>query len=139
VEDVAARLAKAVFIITHQKESSWKTALRTITSFRPVLRPDLASGMSISVQPSSAERGGGELLEETMASLGEFVSATNTLVHVALDEFQEIVALKEALQTEGIMRTYMHQSQASYFFIGSRRQVILGVFNEWQRLFFEAP
>jgi len=138
VEDAAARLAKAVFLMTHKKESSWKTALRTITSFRPVLRPDPASGMLFSVEPSSAEKGGVELLEETLASLGEFINATDTLVHVALDEFQEIVVLHEALQIEGAMRTYMHQSQASYFFIGSRRRVLLGIFNERQRPFFRS-
>ena len=76
--------------------------------------PDPAGGMSFSVEPSSAEKGGAELLEETMASLGEFISATDALMHVALDEFQEIVALKEALQIEGTTRTFMHQSQASY-------------------------
>jgi hypothetical protein len=138
VEDVSARLAKAAFIITHQKESSWKTALRTITSFRPVLRPDPASGMSFSVEPSSAEKGGMELLEETMTSLAEFITATDTLVHVALDEFQEIVALKQALQIEGAMRTYMPQSRASWFFIGSRRRVLLGIFNDRQRPFFRS-
>ena len=136
VEDVAARLAKAVFLVTHQKEPYWKTALRTIRSFRPVLKPDAASGMSLSVEASSAEKGGLELLEETLTSLGEFVGAADTLVHVALDEFQEIVVLKEALQIEGAMRTYVQQSQASYFFIGSRRRVLLGVFNERQRPFF---
>jgi len=136
VEDVAARLAKAVFLVTHQKEPYWKTALRTIRSFRPVLKPDAASGMSLSVEASSAEKGGLELLEETLTSLGEFVGAADTLVHVALDEFQEIVVLKEALQIEGAMRTYVHQSRASYFFIGSRRRVLLGIFNERQRPFF---
>jgi hypothetical protein len=43
---------------------------------------------------------------------------------VALDEFQEIVTLKEALQVEGIMRTQIQQQQASYFFIGSRRRIL---------------
>lgn len=138
VDEVAGRLAKAVFIVTHQKEPYWKTALRTIKSFRPVLKPDAEGGMSFSVEPSSVEKSGLDLLEETMASLGEFVSAVDTLVHVALDEFQEIVVLKKALQIEGAMRTHMHQPQASYFFIGSRRRLLLGVFNERQRPFFRS-
>jgi hypothetical protein len=57
---------------------------------------------------------------------------------VALDEFQEIVTLKEALQVEGIMRTQIQQQQASYFFIGSRRRILLGIFNERQRPFFQS-
>ena len=138
VDDVAARLAKAVFMVTHQKEPLWKTALRTIKSFRPVLKPDAESGMSFSVEPSSAEKSGLGLLEETMSSLGEFISAADALVHVALDEFQEIEVLKEARQIEGTMRTNMQQSQASYFFIGSRRRILLGIFNERQRPFFQS-
>ncbi len=35
VEDVAVRMAKAVFAVTYGKDPLWKTALRTILSFRP--------------------------------------------------------------------------------------------------------
>jgi len=111
---------------------------KTISIVCYVRNADTEGGMSFSVEPSSVEKSGLDLLEETMASLGEFVSAADTLVHVALDEFQEIVVLKEALQIEGAMRTHMHQSQASYFFIGSRRRVLLGIFNERQRPFFRS-
>jgi uncharacterized protein len=138
VEDVAARLARAVFVVTHGKDPLWKKALRTIRSFRPVLKPDLEGGVSLTVEPSSAGRSGLTLLEETMESLGEFIGATETLVHVAFDEFQEIVVLKEALQIEGAMRTRIQQHRASYFFIGSRRRVLLGIFNERQRPFFQS-
>jgi hypothetical protein len=73
-----------------------------------------------------------------MDSLREFVNTTRSLVHVALDEFQEIVTLKEALQIEGIMRTRIQQQRASYYFIGSRRRILLGIFNERQRPFFQS-
>ena len=138
VDDVAFRLAKAVFVITHKKDPLWKSALRTLKSFRPVLKPDPSGGVSLSVEPSGVVKGGLELLQETMDSLREFVATTKSLVHVALDEFQEIVTLKEALQVEGIMRTQIQQQQASYFFIGSRRRVLLGIFNERQRPFFQS-
>jgi len=138
VDDVAGRLAKAVFVVTHSKEPLWKRALRTIRSFRPVLKPDLEGGISLSVEPSSAGRSGLSLLEETMDSLGEFISPTNTRAHIALDEFQEIVILREALQVEAAMRTRIQQQRASYFFIGSRRRVLLGIFNERQRPFFQS-
>lgn len=138
IEDVAARLAKAVFVVTHSKDPLWKRALRTIRSFRPVLKPDLEGGVSLSVEPSSAGRSGLGLLEETMDSLGDFISTAHTPVHVALDEFQEIVILKEALQIEGAMRSRIQQQKTSYFFIGSRRRVLLGIFNERQRPFFQS-
>jgi len=137
VDDFAMRLAKAVFAVTHIKEPLWKKALKTIRSFRPVLKPDLEGGISLSVEPSSAGRSGLILLEETMDSLGDFISTIQGSVHVALDEFQEIVILKEALQIEGVMRSRIQQHKASYFFIGSRRRILLGIFNERQRPFFQ--
>lgn len=138
VDDVASRLARSVFVITHKKDPLWKSALRAMKSFRPVLKPDPSGGVSLSVEPSGAGKSGLELLEETLDSIREFVNTTRFLVHVALDEFQEIVTLKEALQIEGIMRTQIQQQQASYFFIGSRRRILLGIFNERQRPFFQS-
>ena len=138
VGDVASRLAKAVFVITHKKDPLWKSALRAMKSFRPVLKPDPSGGVSLSVEPTTAGKGGLELLDETMDSLREFVNTTKSLVHVALDEFQEIVTLREALQVEGIMRTQIQQLQASHFFIGSRRRILLGIFNQRQRPFFQS-
>jgi hypothetical protein len=138
VDDVASRLAKAVFVITHKKGPLWKSALRAMKSFRPVLKPDPSGGISLSVEPSGSAKSGLDLLEETMDSLREFVNTTKPLVHVALDEFQEIVTLREALQVEGIMRTQIQEQPASYFFIGSRRRILLGIFNERQRPFFQS-
>jgi hypothetical protein len=138
IDDVAARLAKAVFAVTHKKDPLWRTALRVMRSFRPVLKPDLQGGFSLSVEPSSAKRSDIALLEETMESLGEFIRKTERAVHLAFDEFQEIVILKEALQMEATMRSHIQQHQASYFFIGSRRRLLLGIFNERQRPFFQS-
>jgi hypothetical protein len=138
VEDVAARLAKAVYGFTHGETALWKTALRTLLSFRPVLKPDPAGGVSLSVEPATAGRSGLGLLEETMACLQQFIEAAQRLVHVALDEFQEIVTLKEALGIEAVLRSHIQRQQASYFFVGSRRRVLLGIFNERQRPFFQS-
>ena len=138
VDDVAMRLAKAVFAVTHSKDPLWKKALKTIRSFRPVLKPDLEGGISLSVEPSSAGRSGLILLEETMDSLADFINTIHCSAHIALDEFQEIVILREALQVEAAMRTRIQQHRASYFFIGSRRRVLLGIFNERQRPFFQS-
>lgn len=138
VEDVSSRLAKAVFIVTHKSEPLWKLALRAMKSFRPVLKPDLSGGISLSVEPTGSRKSDLDLLEETVDSLQEFINNSKVLVNLALDEFQEIVILKEALQIEGIMRGKIQQQRASYFFIGSRRQILLGIFNERQRAFFQS-
>lgn len=138
VDDVSARLARAVFAVTRSRESLWNTALREIKSFRPILKPDAEGGLSLSVEPSSSGRRGLPLLEDTMESLGDFIRSMNASLHIALDEFQEIVSLRGALQIEAVLRTHIQQQQASYFFIGSRRRVLLGIFNERQRPFFQS-
>jgi len=137
-EDAAARLAKAIFSVTHSKEPLWQTALRVIQSFRPVLKPEADGSVTLSVEPSSASKSGMALLHDTMESLGTFIKETKKLVHITLDEFQEIVTLKESLHIEAAMRTSIQQQQAAFFFVGSRRRVLLGIFNERQRPFFQS-
>ncbi len=140
VEDVAARLAKAVFRETHSRDTLFKKAARTIKSFRPtmVMTPDEEKGFSVSVQMAPTGLSGFALLEDVLESLGEFIKASGKLVHLALDEFQEITTLPDALSIEGIMRQYIQQHQAAYTFVGSRRRILLSIFNEEQRPFFKS-
>ncbi len=138
IEDVAGRLAKSVYVVTRGKESLWKAALRVIRSFRPILKPDPEGGLTLSVEPVSRGQTGLTLLDDTLESLGEFIHAVPELVQVALDEFQEIVLLKEALKIEGVLRTHIQRQPASYFFIGSRRRILLALFNDRQRPFFQS-
>lgn len=140
VEDVAARLAKAVFKETHSKDTLFKKAARTIKSFRPtmVMTPDEEKGFSLSVQMAPTGLSGVALLEDVLESLGEFIKESGTLVHLALDEFQEITKLHDALTIEGVMRQHIQQHQAAYTFVGSRRRILLAIFNEEQRPFFKS-
>lgn len=138
VEDVAARIARAVFSVTHKDDPVWKIALRAIKSFRPVLKPESDGGFSLSVEPSSPVLRGLDLLDATMQSLGAFIEQSGKKVNVCLDEFQEIMELKESPQIEAIMRTHIQNQNASYFFVGSRRSVLLEMFNDPDRPFFQS-
>lgn len=140
VEDVAANLAKAVFRVTHPQESLFNKAVRTIRSFRPalIMKPDEEKGFSVAVELSQTGLSGADLLEDVMESLGNFIAETGRLVHIALDEFQEITELPDALKIEGIMRQHIQRHQAAYAFIGSRRRVLRGMFNDRQRPFFQS-
>lgn len=138
VDDVAARLARAVFARVHGRERLWKRALDAVRTFRPVLRPDPTGGVALSVEPLGAGRAGLPLLEETLDSLAAFVAGTEELVHVALDEFQEIVTLREALAVEAALRARLAATPAGWVFVGSRRRLLLGIFNERQRPFFQS-
>lgn len=140
VEDVAGRIAKAIFEVTRTKENLFKSAVNFIKSFRPVLKPDESGTLALSVEPSAARKSGIEVLEETMSNWEDFVARNKEItIHVAFDEFQEITELKEnSAKIEGIMRSYIQRQQISYFFIGSRRRILLAMFNDRSRPFFQS-
>lgn len=140
VEDVAANLAREVFRVTHAHHSLFQKAVHAIRAFRPVLvmRPDADKGFAVSVELAGQNLSRAELLEDVMASIGAFIVDSGKLVHIALDEFQEITVLPDALNIEGIMRQHIQRQQAAYVFIGSRRRVLKGIFNDRQRPFFQS-
>jgi hypothetical protein len=138
VNDVAMHLAAAVYRVTHSRETLWKKAVRTLTSFRPVMRPAVdGQGVEFTAEVASG-RTGMELLEAIMKELHQFVSETEHLVNIGLDEFQEIVVLPDAAKIEAVMRTWIQQYQASHFFIGSRRRILQEMFTDEQRPFFRS-
>lgn len=140
LEDVAATLARAVFAVTRKDENLFARAVRTIKAFRPaaLFEPNERSGVKVTVQMTSARKSGEDLLEEVMESLGTFIKDSEQLVQISLDEFQEIVKLDKAAKVEAILRRHIQLHGASYFFIGSRRSILLAMFNEKQRPFFRS-
>lgn len=138
VEEAASRFAKSVFAVIHGREKLWDAAVRIITSFRPVVRYDERGGLSLGVEPAVARKAGEDLLDETFASFGKFVAETGGNVHVALDEFQEIADLKGSPRIEGILRAHIQQQRCSYFFVGSRRRILLAMFNDRRRPFYQS-
>lgn len=137
VDEVAERMAEAVFTVTRGNEPVWKTAMRLITSFRPLLRPNEDGGFELTVEHAGGKRGL-PLLRDTLESLGNFIRDAKCLVHIVLDEFQEIVTLPDYLKIEAVMRTEIQKHEASYFFVGSRRRVLNAIFNERERPFFRS-
>jgi len=137
VDDVAGKMAEAVFRVTLDRETIWKEAVRFITSFRPVLRPKAEGGFDLTVEHTGGVRGL-PLLKETLESLGRFIKQTDHLVNIALDEFQEIVTLADSNKIEAVMRAEIQQHQASYFFVGSQRRVLKAIFDEEARPFYRS-
>jgi hypothetical protein len=137
-EDVATRLAKAIFAVTQSKESLFRKVIRFFTSFRPVMtmEPDGQKGMLWSLQLSKANISGYELLEEVLKSLDTFIEQAGVPVHIVFDEFQEITDLPKPLKIEGLLREHIQKQKAAYVFVGSRRSVLLSMFNERKRPFY---
>jgi uncharacterized protein len=135
-EDIAKRTAKSIYSAIHQTESIFQKALNIFRSFRPVVRPS-ESGISISVEQTIPNISGIDLLSKTLEDLGKFIEKSSEIVNVVFDEFQEITRLKNT-QTEGILRSHIQEHDCSYFFLGSRRSILLQMFNDKKRPFYQS-
>jgi len=137
VDEIAGKIAKSIFSITRKNESIFNKSVRLLTSFRPVLSPSADGGISISVQPAYTV-GGIELLDETLGSLQKFVEVVGKSVHIVLDEFQEITEVDHSLAVEGILRSHIQKMRCAFVFVGSRRRILLEMFNNRKRPFFQS-
>jgi hypothetical protein len=142
VEEVAARISKAVFTALHSQEGLSDKAKRYIgalINFRPVIKMNDQGEFSVSVERVGTQPDGIELLSSTMEYLGKFVEKYEKPVHIALDEFQEITEIQKRNEIEAALRTQIQQiNDASFFFIGSRRRILLDMFAGESRPFFQS-
>lgn len=138
IEDVAKRTAKGIYTVTQQNESLFKKAIRAFSAFRPVLKPtESGDGLSISVEITSSQLTGIDLLDATMDDLGHYIRKSEAKLHIVFDEFQEISELNSP-QIEGTMRSHIQAHGISYFFVGSRRRLLIDMFSQSNRPFFQS-
>ena len=138
LEDVATRFATYLYSYCHRNETLFKKAMKFITIWRPVIKPDPEMGITITAEPTT-QTNGLKLLEETFSLFGRFVKEHDSGFHIVLDEFQEITELREARQIEGLLRSQIQtQRNVSYFFVGSRRRILLDIFNDEKRPFYKS-
>lgn len=137
IEEIAGKIIKSIYSITQKKESLFKKSIRFLTSFRPVLSPSADGGISISVQPAFTS-GGLDLLDETLESLEKFIEDVSMPVHIVLDEFQEITEVDKSIGVEGTLRHHIQKIQCAFVFVGSRRRILLDMFNNRKRPFFQS-
>jgi len=138
LEDMAARMASRLYSYCRENEGLFKKAMKFLSSWRPVIRPDPEYGVSLSVEPSGGRKGI-ELLNSTLDGFGKFIQEQKKGVHIVFDEFQEIAELRESLHAEGTLRSHIQtHRQASYFFVGSRRRILNDIFNTRKRPFYRS-
>lgn len=138
IDDVARRTAKGIYTVTLQNEPLFKKVIRAFRAFRPVLKPtESGDGFSISVEAASGDLTGIDLLDATMDDLGQYIRKSEVGVHIVFDEFQEITELGNH-QIEGTMRSHIQQHGISYFFVGSRRRLLIDMFSQSSRPFFQS-
>lgn len=109
------------------------------SGLRPIMKADPTDGsISFSIEPSDKTRGIG-LLTEVLEEFGKAALSHQEGFNVVFDEFQELIEIPEAKQIEGVMRSAIQtHKNISYFFVGSRRGVLLAMFNEKKRPFFQS-
>jgi len=137
-DDVAHRLAKSVFELTRSREPLFAKVVRLFGGFRPVLKPDETGTFSLTVETVGRKVDPMARLEETLAALEKFTTDHDMPVNIALDEFQEITEVAAAVQIEGLLRQYVQKLRCSFFFIGSRRRILLDMFNQRSRPFYQS-
>ncbi len=138
VSDLGNRIATAFFRAVHAKESlldKGRRLLKGLAEFRPVVhvRPD---GYDLTVEPTQAAPM--QRLESVLLEIGEFAGKGPYPVHVVLDEIQEVCRLKESAAIEGVIRGAVQGQPCSYVFPGSRRGILLAMFNNRKRAFFQS-
>jgi len=137
IEEIAGRIARSIYTITRKNETLFQKAIRFFTSFRPVLSPTPDGGVSVSVQPAYTSDAL-ELLDATIGALAEFVLGVSALVHIVLDEFQEISVIDDSVRIEGRLRYHIQKMKCGFVFVGSRRKILLEMFNDRKRPFFQS-
>lgn len=79
------------------------------------------------------------LLEDVLMGIEAYVKKNKTKLCIVLDEFQEIVNLPESKRVEGILREHIQrQKDIAYFFVGSRRSMLLDMFTNKSRPFYKS-
>jgi len=137
-DDVAGRIAKCVYAFIRGNEPLMKKAIRLLTTFRPVLRPAEDGSFAVSIESTGQNLQGIELLDKTLDDLGLFMEQIGPEnLHIVFDEFQEITELRDK-RIEGTLRSHIQFHRPSYFFVGSRRHILLGMFNEKSRPFYQS-
>jgi uncharacterized protein len=109
------------------------------SALHPTMKVDPKDGnVSFSIEASDKRRGV-DLLREILDEFGKVAATYKEGFHVVFDEFQELTEIPESKQIEGVMRSciQMHKN-VSYFFVGSRRRILLAMFNEKKRAFFQS-
>ncbi|WP_291327083.1 ATP-binding protein [Desulfovibrio sp. UCD-KL4C] len=141
VEDLVHRLAKGIMNGLHEHESLLEKGKRWLGHFPSIQTSftiDPATGLpAIGVQMATRQTDPMIALETVLEEVGKFLEKENFQICIALDEFQDIVDIKEP-RVEALLREHIQRHKASYFFLGSRRRVLLDIFNNRGRPFYQS-
>ena len=134
LKDFTETLALAIFNRFPQKRSAGRRFLDFLKNLRPVITYDALTGQPEIhfdfIQPTA--------FEHTLHSLFQFLDNQQVKVIIAIDEFQQIAYFPEK-NIEAVLRTIMQTLKNTHFiFCGSKRHLMLEMFNTANRPFFSS-
>lgn len=144
IDDLVDRFARAIFNGLHEHMSLFdkgKYLLGHFPSFTLSfgLNPD--GNLNLDVLPVEKKQDPIVRLENLLKQIGSLLEKEDFQISIVLDEFQDIVELKEndkkSRRVEAILREYIQRHRASYVFLGSRRTVLREMFVLKDRPFFQ--
>jgi WD40 repeat protein/uncharacterized protein YjbI with pentapeptide repeats/Cdc6-like AAA superfamily ATPase len=139
-DDIASLIARAIYSYARQKESLVRKVMGILQNWRPVFTPDPSAdgNLSMTIQPVS-QKSGIPLLEETLEAFDKLMTKNPQQINIVIDEFQEITSIRNGEKIEALLRKHIqHQSNCSWFFLGSRRRMLAEMFDQKDRPFFNS-
>jgi hypothetical protein len=96
----------------------------------------LSPSPSFEIEPTSKVYD--EAIGDILESYFEYLEANNLISVIAIDEFQKIVSLQDNEKIEEVLRTAISKRKnCSFVFTGSRRSLLLSMFNSPDRAFYK--
>ncbi|MFA5480710.1 MAG: ATP-binding protein [Candidatus Muiribacteriota bacterium] len=137
-EDIVNRIISSIINPVSNKKNSLKKILDFFKLLRPVVNYDTLNN-SYSVSIDIDKKSPLNSIEYVIKSLNEMSAKTQQNFLIIFDEFQEITEIKDYIAIEGLMRTVIQESKnISFFFVGSRRRILLEMFTDKKRPFFHS-
>jgi hypothetical protein len=134
LNDFTNQLASVILKTFPENKSIGKKFIKMIRGFAPVLSYDPLTGTpNVSLAYSQVNQP-----EHSLKSLFSFLEQQNKKIIIAIDEFQQVTEYPEK-NTEHILRTLIQPlKNCSFIFSGSRKHILIEMFNSAKRPFFSS-
>jgi len=98
----------------------------------------LTISSSPKIELTSTEKDYYKSLQQLFYGYFAFLKSKNLQAVIAIDEFQKIISLNKADKVEALLRTIVNKREnCSFIFTGSKRNLLLSLFNNSNRPFFK--
>ena len=98
----------------------------------------LVVGLKPSIEFNSTQKDYYKAIEDLFYGFYRYLMQNDLQAVIAIDEFQKIISLSESEKVEALLRTLVNKREnASFIFTGSKRNLLLSLFDKSDRPFFK--